>query len=85
MQKKTEICYYQNFMSNKLSETHLVFSTPIWTSMIDSHKEVNDKMFAYIKSLQSLNPLGKTKSNLFGWHSDYFDLNDFQTQFDNNG
>ena len=31
-------------------------------------------MYNYIKSLQSKNPEGITKSNLLGWHSPYFDL-----------
>ena len=52
-------------MAKKKSELHLAFSTPIWTSLIPNYREVNHKMFKYIKLLQSQNPNGITKSNLF--------------------
>jgi len=61
-------------MANEKPEPHLTFSTPIWTSIIPSYEEVNDRMHKYIKSLQSENPDGISKSNLLGWHSPDFDL-----------
>ena len=62
------------FMTEKKSELHLTFSTPIWTSIIPNYKDVNERMFKYIKLLQSNNPNGIAKSNLSGWHSPYFNL-----------
>ena len=61
-------------MVENKSELHLTFSTPIWTSMIPNYEDVNHKMLKYIKTLQSQNPGGINKSNLFGWHSQDFDL-----------
>ena len=68
-------------MTNKKSELHLAFSTPIWTSIIPNYRDVNDKMLKYIKSLQSKNPNGIAKSNLWGWHSPYFQLEDDEPKF----
>tara|TARA_B100000686_G_C16711453_1_gene929398 strand:+ start:649 stop:1251 length:603 start_codon:yes stop_codon:yes gene_type:complete len=62
-------------MDQNKSELFKIFSTPIWTSIIDNHEEVNSKMIKYIKLLQSKNPKGIAKSNVDGWHSEYFDLN----------
>jgi len=61
-------------MTKKNSNLNLVFSTPIWTTLILNHQELNNKMFKYIKDLQIQNPNGFTKSNVFGWHSEDFDL-----------
>ena len=61
-------------MTENKSELHHIFSTPVWTSIIPNHEEVNKKMLQYIKSLQSQNSQGTQKSNLLGWHSQDFDL-----------
>ena len=55
---------------------HLFFSTPIWSSKIDSYKDVNEEMYNYILNLREQNPEGIKKSNFNGWHSKDFDLND---------
>ena len=34
-------------MTEKKSELHLTFSTPIWTSIIPNYKDVNDKMYKF--------------------------------------
>ena len=68
-------------MTKKKSELNLAFSTPIWTSIIPNYRDVNDKMLKYIKSLQSKNPNGIAKSNLLGWHSPYFQLEDDEPKF----
>ena len=73
--------FINKFMTKKKSELHLTFSTPIWTSVIPNYREVNHKMFKYIKLLQSQNPNGITKSNLFGWHSPYFQLEKDEPRF----
>ena len=68
-------------MTEKKSELHLAFSTPIWTSIIPSYRDVNDKMLKYIKLLQSQNPDGVIKSNLLGWHSPFFQLENDEPRF----
>ena len=55
-------------------ELHQIFPTPIWTSLINNYEELNKKMYDYIKFLQSQNAKGIRKSNVDGWHSEYFDL-----------
>ena len=55
---------------------HLFFSTPIWTSKIDNYKKVNEELLSYILSLKTIDPLGKKKSNINGWHSNDFNLSD---------
>tara|TARA_B100000579_G_C22436888_1_gene668024 strand:- start:21 stop:623 length:603 start_codon:yes stop_codon:yes gene_type:complete len=61
-------------MDKKNSDLLLMFPTPIWTSMVQNSDEINDKMYNYIKSLQSKNEEGINKSNIEGWHSEYFNL-----------
>ena len=56
------------------SDLNLIFPIPVWTSLISNSKELNQKLFKYIKSLQAANPKGKYKSNIKGWHSEDFDL-----------
>ena len=73
--------FINKLMTEKKSELHLTFSTPIWTSIVPNYREINDKMFKYIKSLQLQNPEGTLKSNLLGWHSPYFDLEDDVPRF----
>ena len=59
----------------------LIFSTPIWASLVPNYKELNKKMYKYIKKIELKNPLGITKSNLMGWHSEDFDLNNTESRF----
>ena len=68
-------------MTKKKSELHLTFSTPIWTSIIPDYRDVNDKMLKYIKLLRSQNPDGVIKSNLLGWHSPFFQLENDEPRF----
>ena len=68
-------------MVEKITNLNLAFATPIWTSIIPRHKEVNEKMFIYIKSLQKKDRSGINRSNLLGWHSKNFDLKLEQPRF----
>ena len=36
-------------MSEKLSDLNLVFSTPIWASLIKDYENLNEKLYDYIK------------------------------------
>ena len=59
---------------------NLFFSTPVWTVQIDNYKNVNEEMHTYIKELQNKDQIGISKSNLKGWHSKDFNLNERQPQ-----
>ena len=59
---------------------HLFFSTPVWTSKIDNYVNINEELLLYISSLKKIDPLGKKKSNIYGWHSNDFNLNDVATK-----
>ena len=64
-----------------MTELNLTFATPVWTSIIRKHEEINDTMFKYIKSLQKKDSSGVNRSNLLGWHSGNFDLDLEQPRF----
>ena len=68
-------------MSEKVLELNLVFPTPIWTSFVDDYQTINKTMLNYIQSLQAKNPIGTKHSNVFGWHSENFDLEDETIKF----
>ena len=59
---------------------NLFFPTPVWTLQIDNYKNVNEEMHTYIKELQNKDQIGISKSNLKGWHSKDFNLNEKQPQ-----
>ena len=74
--------FYKNIqMVEKITDLNLTFVTPIWTSIIPKHREINEKMFIYIKSLQKKDQSGIKRSNLLGWHSKDFDLELGQSRF----
>ena len=68
-------------MANRTSDLNLLFPTPIWTTILPNHKEINEKMFNYIQFLRSNDSAGKMKSNVIGWHSQNFNLKDSEPQF----
>jgi len=59
---------------------NLFFPTPVWTLQIDNYKNINEEMYTYIKELQNKDQIGISKSNLKGWHSKDFNLNEKQPQ-----
>ena len=63
-------------MNDKVLNLNLVFSTPIWGFLVKDYAKLNINMLEYIKELQKSNPEGVKKSNVFGWHSKNFDMND---------
>ena len=58
-----------------MDNPHLFFSTPVWVNKIDNYKQTNEEMFDYIKKLQLEDEKGIVKSNIKGWHSKDFDMN----------
>ena len=63
-------------MNDKILDLNLFFSTPIWGSLVKDYEKLNINLLKNIKELQKNDPDGIKKSNVFGWHSKSFDLND---------
>ena len=59
-----------------MTKANLLFPTPVWTVQLENYKIVNDEMYDYIKYEQNKDNVGISKSNLKGWHSKDFELND---------
>ncbi len=55
---------------------HLFFSTPVWISEIENHEIINKELSEFIYAKKNKDPIGKRKSNIKGWHSDHFNLQD---------
>ena len=53
---------------------HLFFSTPVWASQIDDYENINSELKNFIYSQKENDPKGTLKSNINGWHSKMFDL-----------
>ncbi len=63
-----------------MSKPNLLFPTPVWTFQLENYKDINDSMYQYIKSKQEKDRVGISKSNVRGWHSKDFDLNEKEPQ-----
>ena len=63
-----------------MGKPNLLFPTPVWTLQLDNYKIVNEQMYDYIKSEQSKDQAGINKSNIKGWHSKDFNLNEDKPQ-----
>ena len=59
---------------------NLFFSTPVWASQLNDYKNINEEMYGYIKNKQEIDKMGINKSNIKGWHSKDFDLNEKEPQ-----
>ena len=68
-------------MNEKLSDLNLVFSTPIWGSLVDDFQNLNIKMLNYIQIIKKNNSDGIDKSNILGWHSPDFNLEDEEVKY----
>ena len=63
-----------------MPKPNLLFPTPVWTMQLDNYKIINEVMYRYIKSAQNEDQKGINKSNIKGWHSQDFDLNQEEPQ-----
>ena len=63
-----------------MTKPNLLFPTPVWTIQLDNYKNINEDMYKYIKFLNEKDNIGISKSNIKGWHSKDFDLNDKDPQ-----
>ena len=68
-------------MNKRAIDLSLIFSTPIWTTIVPNYKEINEKMYNYINILRSNDSKGLIRSNLIGWNSQNFNLKDPGPQF----
>ena len=59
-----------------MTKANLLFPTPVWTVQLENYEIVNEEMYDYIKYEQNKDNIGISKSNLKGWHSKDFELND---------
>ena len=59
-----------------MNNPSLFFATPVWASKIENYKTVNEEIYKYIINLQQSDKDGIIKSNIKGWHSKDFNLND---------
>ena len=63
-----------------MTKPNLLFPTPVWTTQFENYKTVNEEMYQFIKNEQSNDQKGINKSNVKGWHSKDFELNDDKPQ-----
>ena len=63
-----------------MTKPNLLFPTPVWTINLDNYNEINDQMYSYIKSNQTNDEIGISKSNVKGWHSKDFNLSEKDPQ-----
>ena len=68
------------FDISRLCLSQFTFSTPVWTIQLDNYKNINEDMYKYIKFLNEKDQIGINKSNIKGWHSKDFNLNDKEPQ-----
>jgi len=59
-----------------MTNPSLFFATPVWASKIENYKTINEEIYKYIINLQQSDKDGIIKSNIKGWHSKDFNLND---------
>tara|TARA_B100001559_G_C16241200_1_gene502501 strand:+ start:124 stop:732 length:609 start_codon:yes stop_codon:yes gene_type:complete len=55
-------------------QIYKLFSSPVFHYNLDNHKELNKELENYILSLKNQNKEGQKKSNIGGWHSPFFDI-----------
>ena len=55
---------------------NLFFPTPVWAYQLSRYEDINNDMYNYIKKKQSDDDQGINRSNIKGWHSRDFDLNE---------
>ncbi len=63
-----------------MTKPNLLFPTPVWTINLDNYKNINEQMYTYIKFNQENDEIGISKSNVKGWHSKDFNLNEKEPQ-----
>ena len=57
-----------------MNKPNLFFPTPVWTLQLDNYQSINEEMYKFIKNTQSKDHEGISKSNIKGWHSKDFNM-----------
>ena len=57
-----------------MNKPNLFFPTPVWTLQLDNYRSINEQMYKFIKITQSKDQQGISKSNIKGWHSKDFNM-----------
>ena len=57
-----------------MNKPNLFFPTPVWTLQLENYKMINEQMYRFIKDSQLKDQKGIAKSNIKGWHSQDFNL-----------
>ena len=57
-----------------MNKPNLFFPTPVWTLQLDNYQSINEQMYKFIKITQSKDSKGISKSNVKGWHSKDFNM-----------
>ncbi len=57
-----------------MNKPNLFFPTPVWTLQLDNYRSINEQMYKFIKITQSKDREGISKSNIKGWHSKDFNM-----------
>jgi conserved hypothetical protein len=57
-----------------MNKPNLFFPTPVWTLQLDNYQSINEEMYKFIKNTQSKDHEGIIKSNIKGWHSKDFNM-----------
>ena len=57
-----------------MNKPNLFFPTPVWTLQLDNYQSVNEQMYDFIKTSQAKDQEGISKSNIKGWHSKDFNM-----------
>ena len=57
-----------------MNKPNLFFPTPVWTLQLDNYQSINEKMYDFIKKSQTKDQEGISKSNIKGWHSKDFNM-----------
>ena len=61
-----------------MNKPNLFFPTPVWTIQLDNYQSINEQMYEFIKINQSKDQEGISKSNIKGWHSKDFDMQEIE-------
>ena len=57
-----------------MNKPNLFFPTPVWALQLDNYKSINEQMYEFIKTSQTKDQKGISKSNIRGWHSKDFNM-----------
>ena len=57
-----------------MNKPNLFFPTPVWTLQLDDYQSINEQMYKFIKKTQSKDRQGISRSNIKGWHSKDFNM-----------